>query len=57
MRTSSCKALLLIHWMFKQFAAAFHVSSRRPKSGLARHSEQIVILVRAKGWLDGFIIS
>jgi hypothetical protein len=33
MRTSSCKALLLIHWMFKQFVAGFHTSSRRPKTG------------------------
>jgi hypothetical protein len=45
--------LLLIHWMFKQFAAEFHISSRRPKGGSGRHSVQIVILDPVRCWPDG----
>jgi hypothetical protein len=38
------QSMLLIHWMFHQVEAGFHLSSRRPESSLAGHSVQIVIL-------------
>ena len=53
MRTSSCKAMLLIHLMFNQFVARFRTSNRRPKNSLRPHSVQIVILEPARSWLDG----